>query len=104
MTDLVQTSAAEHISVDSPARRVRRTARAQAATIGMVSMLIGIDGFLIPLVPADQRLPAYLILFALMAFGGIALGVFDLVVGRTLARVVPVPPTCIEPSPTVPLN
>jgi len=88
MTGQVRSTPAEQVSVAAPARRVRRMARAQAATIGIVSMLLGIEGLLIPVIPTDERLPAYTVLIALMSLGGLALGLFDLVVGRNLARLV----------------
>jgi signal transduction histidine kinase/CheY-like chemotaxis protein len=88
MTGQVNSTPAEQVSVDAPARRVRRMARAQAAIIGIVSMLLGIEGLLVPMIPPDERLPAYAVLIGLMSLGGIALGLFDFAVGRNLARLV----------------
>src|SRR5947208_2591254 len=73
MTGQVQSTPAEQVSVDAPARRVRRMARAQVAIIGVVSMLLGIEGLLVPLIPPDERLSAYAVLIGLMSLGGLAL-------------------------------
>jgi signal transduction histidine kinase/CheY-like chemotaxis protein len=89
MTGPVKSSPAEQISIDAPARRVRRMARVQAAVIGVVSMLLAIGGLVIPMIPpGGERLPAYGVLIALMLLGGLALGVFDFAVGRNLVRLV----------------
>jgi signal transduction histidine kinase/DNA-binding response OmpR family regulator len=78
----------EQVSVEAQARHVRVTSRAQAALMSAVSMLAGMAAVLATLIAVEDRPGMAGILMGLIVLGGIAFGLTDIVLGRSLTRVV----------------